>query len=75
MANEAALLLAEGVASRPADVDVVLVQGYGFPRWEGGPVFWAKRQDRARIEAELHRMAQEAGHGFRLGDLSALGSE
>ena len=37
MVNEAALLLAEGVASRPSDVDVVLVQGYGFPRWEGGP--------------------------------------
>ncbi|MDP1533523.1 MAG: 3-hydroxyacyl-CoA dehydrogenase NAD-binding domain-containing protein, partial [Rubrivivax sp.] len=63
MANEAARLLAEGVASRPADVDVVLVQGYGFPRWEGGPVFWARRQDRQRLEAELQQMAREAGHG------------
>ena len=26
---------------RATDVDVVLVNGYGFPRWEGGPVFWA----------------------------------
>ncbi|MDT7839060.1 3-hydroxyacyl-CoA dehydrogenase NAD-binding domain-containing protein [Aquabacterium sp. OR-4] len=73
MANEAALLLAEGVASRPADVDVVLVQGYGFPRWCGGPVFWALRQDRAQVQADLQQMAAEAGHGFRLGDLAALG--
>ena len=72
MANEAALLLAEGVASRAADVDVVLVQGYGFPRWEGGPVFWSRRQDRERLATELQRMAREAGHGFVLGNPDAL---
>jgi len=72
MANEAALLIAEGVASRPEDVDVVLVQGYGFPRWEGGPVFWARRQDRERLDADLRQMAKEVGHGFELGNLDAL---
>ena len=72
MVNEAALLFAEGVASRPSDIDVVLVQGYGFPRWEGGPVFWARQQDRARLKAEIHRLAQEAGFGFTLGDLDPL---
>lgn len=75
MANEAALLIAEGVASRPADVDVVLVQGYGFPRWEGGPVFWASRQDRQQLAADLHRMASDAGHGFVLGNLDALSAQ
>ena len=44
LVNEAALLLAEGVAERATDVDVVLVNGYGFPRWEGGPVFWARER-------------------------------
>lgn len=72
MANEAALLLEEGVASRPADVDVVLVQGYGFPRWEGGPVFWARRQDREQLAADLQQMARDAGQGFVLGNLDAL---
>ncbi len=72
MANEAALLLAEGVASRPADVDVVLVQGYGFPRWEGGPVFWARRQRREQLDADLLQMAREAGQGFVLGKLDLL---
>jgi 3-hydroxyacyl-CoA dehydrogenase len=72
MVNEAALLLAEGVAARPSDVDVVLVQGYGFPRWEGGPVFWARQQDRATLEQDLQTLAQEAGVGFKVGDLSLL---
>ena len=53
MVNEAALLLAEGVASRASDIDVVLVQGYGFPRWEGGPVFWARQQDRKDVGDSL----------------------
>jgi 3-hydroxyacyl-CoA dehydrogenase len=72
MVNEAALLLGEGVTSRPGDVDVVLVQGYGFPRWEGGPVFWARRRERAQLEAELRQRARESGHGFVLADLTPL---
>lgn len=72
MVNEAALLLAEGVAQRASDIDVVLVQGYGFPRWEGGPVFWARQQDRTQLEQDLQRLAAEAGHGFRLADLNPL---
>jgi 3-hydroxyacyl-CoA dehydrogenase len=72
MVNEAAMLLSDGVASRASDIDVVLVQGYGFPRWEGGPVFWARQQDRAAMERDLQTLAAEAGHGFVLADLSAL---
>ncbi|ABM37444.1 3-hydroxyacyl-CoA dehydrogenase [Polaromonas naphthalenivorans CJ2] len=72
MVNEAALLLAEGVASRPSDIDVVLVQGYGFPRWEGGPVFWARQQDPAQLAQDLQRLAGESGHGFVVADLSVL---
>jgi len=72
MVNEAALLLAEGVASRASDIDVVLVQGYGFPRWEGGPVFWARQQARKAIEHDLQTMTRETGHGFVLANLSTL---
>jgi 3-hydroxyacyl-CoA dehydrogenase len=72
MVGEAARLLTEGVASRPADVDVVLVQGYGFPRWEGGPVFWARQQDRTRLEAELRQLAQDSGAGDAPIDLNPL---
>jgi 3-hydroxyacyl-CoA dehydrogenase len=72
MVNEAALLLKEGVASRASDIDVVLVQGYGFPRWEGGPVFWARQQDRIALIRDLQTLAHEAGQGFVLADLSIL---
>ncbi|SLN19570.1 Fatty acid oxidation complex subunit alpha [Falsiruegeria litorea R37] len=39
MATEAEAILAEGIAAKAGDVDVVLVNGYGFPRHKGGPVF------------------------------------
>jgi 3-hydroxyacyl-CoA dehydrogenase len=72
MVNEAALLLSEGVASRASDIDVVLVQGYGFPRWEGGPVFWARQQDRSTLAQDLQTLADQSGHGFVVADLSLL---
>jgi 3-hydroxyacyl-CoA dehydrogenase len=65
MVNEAALLLSDGVAARPSDIDVVLVQGYGFPRWEGGPVFWARRQDRAELDAGLEQLVTHSGFGAK----------
>jgi 3-hydroxyacyl-CoA dehydrogenase len=37
----------------PSEFDVVLVQGFGFPRWEGGPLFWARQQDRDAWQADL----------------------
>ncbi|MCJ8310234.1 MAG: 3-hydroxyacyl-CoA dehydrogenase NAD-binding domain-containing protein [Hyphomicrobiales bacterium] len=41
LANEGAHVLAEGVAQRASDIDVVYNHGYGYPRWRGGPMFYA----------------------------------
>lgn len=41
--NEAEALLEEGIARSADDIDVVMVNGYGFPRWTGGPMFSARR--------------------------------
>jgi 3-hydroxyacyl-CoA dehydrogenase len=41
LVNEGAKILEEGIAQRSSDVDVVWLYGYGFPRWRGGPMFWA----------------------------------
>ncbi len=41
MINEGARLLEEGVALRASDIDVVYTAGYGFPRYRGGPMFYA----------------------------------
>jgi len=39
--NEAAYILDENIAAQPSDIDVVYVNGYGFPRYRGGPLFYA----------------------------------
>lgn len=44
MIEEGLRILEEGIAESPADVDLVLVHGYGFPRWRGGPMHLGERQ-------------------------------
>lgn len=41
MADEGAALLAEGIAARASDIDLVMIHGYGFPAHKGGPMFAA----------------------------------
>jgi 3-hydroxyacyl-CoA dehydrogenase len=41
MQDEGHAVLKEGIAARSGDIDVVMVNGYGFPRWRGGPMFMA----------------------------------
>jgi 3-hydroxyacyl-CoA dehydrogenase len=72
MMNEAALLLAEGIAARPSDVDVVLVNGYGFPAAKGGPLFWASRRPREQVSRALDAMAAATGYGFKRGNVEAV---
>ncbi|MEM5502722.1 3-hydroxyacyl-CoA dehydrogenase NAD-binding domain-containing protein [Ahrensia kielensis] len=43
MADEGAALLSENIAASPEAIDVVMVNGYGFPRWRGGPMYQFKR--------------------------------
>ncbi len=39
--NEGARILEDGIAIRPCDIDIVYINGYGFPEVTGGPMFWA----------------------------------
>lgn len=73
--NEAALLLDEGVAQRPSDIDVALTNGYGFPRWRGGPLHWAAQQDATMLEADLADLAREMGHGHRASPVARVLNE
>jgi 3-hydroxyacyl-CoA dehydrogenase len=41
MINEGALILEEGIALRPGDINVVYANGYGMARYRGGPMFYA----------------------------------
>jgi 3-hydroxyacyl-CoA dehydrogenase len=55
LANEAARLLEEGYASRAADIDVIYCYGFGFPRYRGGPLFYA---DTVGLPAVLARVRE-----------------
>jgi 3-hydroxyacyl-CoA dehydrogenase len=59
MVNEAARIVDEGIALRPLDVDVTLVNGYGFPRWRGGPMHYADTVGLDKILADVRRFSKE----------------
>jgi 3-hydroxyacyl-CoA dehydrogenase len=59
MANEGARLVGEGIALRPSDVDVVMLNGYGFPRHLGGPMRWADETGLLLLRDDLRRWAAE----------------
>jgi 3-hydroxyacyl-CoA dehydrogenase len=70
IANEAALVLSEGIASRPSDIDLVWVNGYGFPARLGGPLYWANRQPQAWMSAAMDALRANPHPGFEAGKLS-----
>ena len=41
LVNEGARILEEGIAQRAGDIDIVYVNGYGFPAYRGGPMHYA----------------------------------
>ncbi len=72
LVNEAACVLEDGIAQRPSDIDVAFVHGYGFPRWRGGPLWWAAGPGRAVVLEGLGRVARASGPAFRRGPVEAL---
>lgn len=70
--NEAACLLEEGVAQRASDIDVTLANGYGFPRFRGGPLYWASLENSSRLEQDLNALKAAVGHGFRAGPVEKM---
>ena len=62
--NEGAKVLEEGIALRAVDIDVVYLNGYGFPAWRGGPMFYA---DTVGLDEVLARVEEfEKVHGSDL---------
>lgn len=44
LVNESFKILEEGIASSPSDIDLIWVNGYSWPVWKGGPMYWAEQQ-------------------------------
>ncbi|MBZ9921421.1 MULTISPECIES: 3-hydroxyacyl-CoA dehydrogenase NAD-binding domain-containing protein [unclassified Mesorhizobium] len=61
MVNEGAKILEEGIAARASDIDVIWVNGYGFPIGKGGPMFWAGLEGAPRIVERLEYWHQRTG--------------
>jgi len=57
--NEGARILEEGISLRASDVDLVWINGYGWPRHLGGPMFYADEVGLGKIVAKLREMAAE----------------
>jgi 3-hydroxyacyl-CoA dehydrogenase len=64
MVNEAARVLAEGIAQRSSDIDVVLVNGYGYPSWRGGPMHEADVIGLDKVLAQVEAMHEDGGPGW-----------
>lgn len=64
MVNEGARILDEGMAQRASDIDLVFINGYGWPAWRGGPMFQADRIGAAAILAEVETMHDRDGAGW-----------
>ena len=57
LVNEGARILEEGIAQRASDIDVVYLQGYGFPRFRGGPLFHADTLGLPNVARRLRELA------------------
>ena len=53
MIDEGLRILDEGISNRAADIDLVLVHGYGFPRWRGGPMRYAEEVGLPRMRDRI----------------------
>jgi 3-hydroxyacyl-CoA dehydrogenase len=71
-------MINEGKAQRVSDIDVVWVNGYGWPRWRGGPMFWADEIGLRRVVEKLgycrHRLGPEFVFSPLLIELAARGA-
>ena len=60
--NEGADILSEGVAQRAADIDVVYINGYGFPIWRGGPMHHANAMGLDVVIEKLEKYKEITGN-------------
>lgn len=56
MINEGFKILEEGMAQRPADIDVCYIHGYSFPRYRGGPMFFADEVGLPHVKESLEKI-------------------
>ena len=75
LVNEGARILDEGIALRASDIDIVWINGYGFPRWRGGVMHWADEIGLAAVHGTIARLDESQDHWEPAPLLSRLAAE
>jgi 3-hydroxyacyl-CoA dehydrogenase len=61
LVNEGARIVEDGTAQRSSDIDIVYLNGYGFPVWRGGPMFYADQVGLSEVASALRHIAETNG--------------
>ena len=64
LVNEGARVLEDGIARRPGDIDVIFANGFGFPRWRGGPMFHADTIGPGKVYDAICRYRDRYGERY-----------
>jgi 3-hydroxyacyl-CoA dehydrogenase len=64
MVNEGAKILDEGIAPRPHEIDVAMINGLGWPAYTGGPMFWADQIGLDKVLASIKRFRADQGDAY-----------
>lgn len=67
--NEGANIIDEGIAIRASDIDTVYVNGYGFPAYRGGPMYWANQIGLDKVYQEIENYHQQFGDFWKPANL------
>jgi 3-hydroxyacyl-CoA dehydrogenase len=62
LVNEGARILEEGFALRAVDIDIIYLNGYGFPAWRGGPMWYADTMGLQNVYERIGEFFQ--AHGY-----------
>ncbi len=65
LVNEGAKILEEGIAQRASDIDLIYLNGYGFPAWRGGPMFHADSVGLAKVLATVKELHARCGDWWK----------
>jgi len=62
--NEGAYILEQNIASRASDIDAIWLNGYGFPRYLGGPMCYADEIGLETVVATIKKFQRQAGNTY-----------
>ena len=63
--HEGAKILEEGVAQRSSDIDVIYLNGYGFPAFRGGPMYYADSVGLDKVLARVKELHARCGDWWK----------